>query len=558
VDFINRSYAQLVELFRSMTPAARVTTGLLLAVIVVSLGYLLTFSFQGSGAYLFGGQEFSERNLQQMEAAFAKAGLKNWKRVGNRLQIPRGQEHAFVAALADSSALPKDFNSIFDEAASGASPFESPKARELRVRMLRQKYLSLVLNNLPNIEQATVQFDEKRVNGFLRKTELTAMAAVRSKGNKRISDQLVETIRYTVASAVAGLDPDHVTVTDLATGHAYRVRPKRGPGAAEDLFAERKMQFETYWQQKIYDALAMYPGVVVGVNVDLDPKVREQTSKLSYDPRPTALETSNSRKKTEQSEGGGRPGTDPNLVVGNRPRSAASRIARKSTSDEQREAQRAVAGHEQVVTETAPLVPKHVSASIAIPKSYLVRVWQAANPPKPGESPATPSDADLEQVQQRVHQDIQKTVVALLPPVPAGTSRFDHVTVHTFNDFPEPEPEPPGIAATAGSWLAANWQPLAMLGVALLGLLFFRNLVRSAPDAVAGSAREIVQDIPAELTVVSPDLESAADAESAGAVERTLQRRASTGDLRQELAELVREDPDTAASILRGWIGDAA
>ena len=554
MDFLARSYTQVLDLFRSMSPAARITTGLLLLVIAISFGYLLTFSFQGSGSYLFGGQEFSERNLQQMEAAFAKAGLKRWKRVGNRLQIPRGQEHAYVAALADNSALPKDFNSIFDEASLGGGTFESPKARELRVRMLRQKYLSLVLSNLPNIEQATVQFDERRLSGLLRGSELTAMAAVRGKSNKRLSEQLVETIRYTVSSAVAGLSPENVTVTDLATGQAFRLRPKDARGE----YAQRKIELESYYQRKIDEALSIYPGVVVGVNVDLDPKVRETTSKVSFDPRPTAIETSSSRKKSEQSETGGRPGTDPNLVVGNQPRSAGGSTNRKSTLDEQKEEQRAVAGREQVVTETASLVPKYVSASIAIPKSYLVRVWRESNPPPQGQDPKPPNDADLEQVRQKIHLNVQQTVVALLPPVAAGNNRFDHVTVSTYDDFPEPPPEGPGIVSQAGGWLAANWQPLAMLGMALLGLIFFRGLIRSASSAAAESAHDIVSDMPAALSLVAPPIESSEPTDDEGSAERTLRRPASSGDLRQELAELVREDPDTAAAILRSWIGDAA
>ena len=49
MDFLNKSFAQLSELFRSMTPGARITTGLLLAVVVVSMGYLFRQSAAGPG-----------------------------------------------------------------------------------------------------------------------------------------------------------------------------------------------------------------------------------------------------------------------------------------------------------------------------------------------------------------------------------------------------------------------------------------------------------------------------------------------------------------------------
>ena len=42
MDLLNRAYSQLYERFRSMTPGWRLTVGLLAAVVLASLGYLLT------------------------------------------------------------------------------------------------------------------------------------------------------------------------------------------------------------------------------------------------------------------------------------------------------------------------------------------------------------------------------------------------------------------------------------------------------------------------------------------------------------------------------------
>ena len=55
MDFLNKTLSQVTELFKSMTPGARMTSGMLLLVmIVISLIYL--FAIQGSTAnmYLFG------------------------------------------------------------------------------------------------------------------------------------------------------------------------------------------------------------------------------------------------------------------------------------------------------------------------------------------------------------------------------------------------------------------------------------------------------------------------------------------------------------------------
>ncbi len=554
MDFLAKTYRQAADLFLSMPPASRIISVLLVIVIVVSVGYLVTYTYQGgSGSYLFGGHEFSERDLQYMEAAFAKAGLKRWKRVGNRLRIPRGQEHAYVAALADGNALPRDFNSIFDEMMAKSNPFESPKSRDMRARLLKQKYLSLVVSNLPGVEDATVQFDEITTGGFARRKEKTAMVAIRGKGSQRLSPELVESVRYTVASAIAGLEADSVTVTDLVLGRAYPGRKQQNAtGDPASDYAEQKERMETYYQTKIANALSMYPGIVVGVNVDLDPKVREATSKVTYDPRPTTIESSSMRKKMETDQRGGRPGTDPNLVVANQPRSVSAGQGKKMSQDEQKEEQKAVAGHEQIVTETASLVPKYVSASIGIPRSYLIKVWQKKNPPPEGEEPKTPTDADLKQIQTDVTTAIQEAVVNLLPPVPAGANRYDHVSVEVFDDFTPPPPEPEGIPAKVGTWFASNWQAVGMLLLALIGLFVFRSIVQK-------NIPETPPELPPAILSLAAEAAAKEESKEGEAGEgRTLRLRSEGTDLRSELAAMVKEDPDAAVAILRSWIGDAA
>ena len=56
MDFLNKGIAQVSDLFRSMTPGARITAGLLLTVVVVSLAYLFNRQTASADAYLLGEQ----------------------------------------------------------------------------------------------------------------------------------------------------------------------------------------------------------------------------------------------------------------------------------------------------------------------------------------------------------------------------------------------------------------------------------------------------------------------------------------------------------------------
>ena len=84
MDFLNKAVAQLSELFRSMTPGARLTAGLLLVVVVVSLGYLFRYETSGADVYLMNGEPIQGGEMNEMVAAFGKAGLTDFEIQGNK------------------------------------------------------------------------------------------------------------------------------------------------------------------------------------------------------------------------------------------------------------------------------------------------------------------------------------------------------------------------------------------------------------------------------------------------------------------------------------------
>ena len=127
------------------------------------------------------------------------------------------------------------------------------------------------------------------------------------------------------------------------------------------------------------------------------------------------------------------------------------------------------------------------------------------------------------------------------------------VTVTTFQDFKPAEIQGPQPAQRALAWLGQNWPMAAMVGLVLFSLGMLRSMLRGVPAPPAESAA-------ASMRVTAGE---ARPQESAEAVEATaarrLRRRVGTGPvLRDELSELVKEDPDSAANILRAWIGQGS
>ncbi|MGD0898542.1 MAG: hypothetical protein ABR915_11945, partial [Thermoguttaceae bacterium] len=125
MDFLNKAFAQAGDLFRSMTPGARITAGLLLAIVVISLGYLFQHQASGPDVSLMHGVPISANCLPAMEAAFEKANLTSYTVEGDQIKVPSGQQAAYMAALVEGKALPPNFGSALRRALADGNIFDS-------------------------------------------------------------------------------------------------------------------------------------------------------------------------------------------------------------------------------------------------------------------------------------------------------------------------------------------------------------------------------------------------------------------------------------------------
>ncbi len=413
---------------------------------------------------------------------------------------------------------------------------------------------------MQGIESATVQYDEEVKPGLARTKQKTAMVAVWTTGHALEEDQ-VKAIRNIVGSAYAGLDRQSITITDMTSNVSYG--GSSGPGGAsesESIYANHKLKYERDWQRKIADQLKMIAGAVVNVNVEMSPEILDRSQSVKIDPKPVTVTSQEFTKESTTAAPGtaGRPGAVPNGVEspGNRAIAVSQPTSTgpESTTSESRSQVQNLPGQEQLYKELAPLVPKKVTAAIDLPWSYYVKVWRERNPTPAGQPPKQPDPLELARIETETKELVKEKVRNLLPPVIAGTDPYPHITVSTYTDLAAPAPAPASVVATGGEWLADNWRTIALLGLGCFCLLMVRSMVRSpatspapAPLAVAASTHgprlaaghEAEDDEPEPAAVLRKRFES------------------SGPDLKAELRELVKENPDAAANVLRMWIGDA-
>ncbi|MBN2477096.1 MAG: hypothetical protein JXB62_20985 [Pirellulales bacterium] len=544
MDFLNKAFAQVSDLFRSMTPGARITAGLLLAVIVTSLGYLFSAGVAGPDTDLMSGVPIDPSHLLTMEAAFANANLNTYEIRGTQIRIPRGQRNRYMAALAEAKALPPNIDKMFDDVLENISPFMPAREREERLKIAKQRTLAMIISSMKGIGSAYVLYDTKVKSGFKRETVTTAAASVQAAGSVPLDESQVSAIRHLVAGAIAGLKPENVTVHDRNGSSYYGGGDEGGGSGLDDSYISRKQIHEQRFTTKVLNALAWVPGVKVTLNAELDRERISRTQSVKYDPKATALQERDESSTASREDTGvqGRPGyqaQQPNVATA----LAASRTA---GSHEEEEATKrevlSVTDTERMEVEKVGLTPERVTAAIGIPSSYFEKLWREENPPAEGEEPKQPTQQDLQTVLSRETPKIQQYVAKVLPPPTGVTDLSELVTVAMFQDIAPPEIPGPTASETAVTWFGEYWTTLGMIGLALFSLMILRSMVRSGPTGAEVS------------TPVHHEEEDEVSEEEA--VLRRLGRFTGTGkSLRDELSELVEEDPDAAANILKTWIG---
>ena len=154
-----------------------------------------------------------------------------------------------------------------------------------------------------------------------------------------------------------------------------------------------------------------------------------------------------------------------------------------------------------------------------------------------------------------VKSTVEDTVVGLLPLKKVDEDPYPQVTVSTYQSLAAVEPPPPPTTEKAMTWLGRNWSTLGMTCVAMFSLLMLRSMVRSTPTSPSPDAAEFDSASTPDLAIANFE-EPAEEGEATSSLKN--KRRTMSGpNLRDELSDIVKEDPDAAANILKSWIASA-
>lgn len=556
MDFFNQISKQVSELFASMKPGARVTAGLLLAVVIVSVGYLFQQSTAGPDEYLFGAEPLSGTEINAMTAAMSQAGLNEFEVQGAHIRVPRGQRNAYIAAVADAGALPTHAKDFMINALDKGSVFDTREVKNQRMKLAVEQEFSHIIGWFPWVQQASVIYDLKSVNGPRRVDSASATVSVLPKAGESIDSRRARNIQKLVAGGFTSMSPDDVTVNNLGGEDSFGgIGGDTDAEQYETPYHRERARVENELRRDILGHLKHIPGVGVQVSAILDDTMQTTRFETKPDTQAVAIsEVIDEENITEKTtDNVGRPGVTANGPRGPRvddpPQREQSResIVSKTVTDNK-------VGESTTQTVLAGMAAKEIQASIAIPRSYLIDVWKQQQQLLTGSVPEQIDKAKMDIAEQDLIDKVKGLVKPLLPKLQREDD-YQQVNVMVI-DTPTPAALPePSLVSNAMSWTTRHGSMLAMVGVAVFSLLMLRSVVKASPDGDASDMPVLQLDGEGNLAATGAPGGSSSEEEEEARPKLKLRKAES---LKDDLSEIVREDPDAAAAILRGWIGNAS
>jgi flagellar M-ring protein FliF len=432
--------------------------------------------------------------------------------------------------------------------------FESGETRRARAKAAKQQQLSMMVSEMDGIDEAKVLYDEPKPIGFER-PKVTATVSVRPEPGASLEAHQHKMIQEAIAHAISNLDPSNVAVFDQSKGSEWAASGVT-PHSFDDPYYQTKLAYEQKLKGDIENLLHfIQPAAHVQVSAELDPMKVSQIESVRPDGDPAAIRETTETESTSstQTEDRGQPG----LIAQGPNRTGAEQAVAKNEQTTQTDVSDVenFVPHSRETRQELGLTPQSVRASVAIPSEYLMNVWRERT--KDAAPDAEPDPGILEKIKTDTTGDIKQAIAQILPKGVAENT-LSYVEVTFFQSLtPPPAPEP-SVAGEALLWAGNNSGSLIMAGLAIVSLMMLRSMIKSIPaaDASLKFKTPVLPD-------VLPENSSSTTATAEGGIKRDANGRPRLRlkkgpTLKDDLAELVKEDPDAAAAILRNWIGNAA
>jgi len=461
---------------------------------------------------------------------------------GGKIMVKRQERDRLIARLQMDRALPSDMSESWRKLVLEADMWLPQEDRQHRWQMAKEQRLAQIIQYMEGVQSAQVIINtgSKRLLSDGPSSDPSASVSIQTQASGKPSKALINAVADLVSSAVDRLSRDRVSI--VVNGTSFRAAGEDSPFSGDVL--EARQEHERYIGQKVQRVLGI-GNALVEVFVELDTET-VQTEKKEFSGEQPILRERKSTDSSEQKNLSGEPGVRPNTGGAVASIEQAGESSSKVEQETEYSTDRNVT---HTIKHSIPGTIRSIRATVNIPYSYYVDLWMQQT----GKT-ETPKDADLAPIIASQEASIRKKV---LPVINATDPSFVEVSHYYDKIVPRSEPV---LASSGGGFTNMNFsqygKTAGLVVLAFSSMLMVLMMLRKASGNVSipGIEKVLAPEPPPEL-----DSEAAPIGEASGTEgflqgieldEDTLRSR----KMSEQVATMVKEDPNTAASLVKQWI----
>jgi len=560
MEQVRRILATIQMHLGRLTATQKLLIGSLMVLALMSLFIVSLYAGRSELAELLPGATAEDR--AQAVAYLRTVGINAIEREGKVL-VPAEAKYAALAQLQQGRKMPADTRLLFANLAEKQHWMMPRSQMEQLASQALMNELALVISNFPGIESASVFVSNPEPRGLgAAARKPTANVTVHTRPGVYLTTEMVNSLADLVSGSVAGLEAGEVRIIDSAKGKRYRAQDVGDVSASE--YLEQVIKIEQRIQDKLMDALRYIDGVIVTVNAQVDGSRRE-TKTHRVLPKGEGTESLIARETTStvtqgQASAAYEPGVRPNTSMDLGSPGGGGGV---SLSEEQTEtAFENAFGTQTDLTIDPRGRPTRINATVSVPRNWAEGLARQRKGAAGGEPTEEEVQAAWAIEQERLRSALQPLVEATL-----GDARSEGTVVVSMIPVAVPGLGAPVEAAAGGvagifggGGVVGGMIRSGAIKTVVLGALAAASLLMMGMMVLKAGKREPLPSAE-ELTGIPPPLDPGMDVIGEAGEGDTAMTGIEIDDtalrskkMLEQVSELVKKNPDQAASLFNRWI----
>ena len=565
MDFLKPQFERIQRQLAALTATQKMLTASLVAIMVITVLWWGKYAGEPELVSLLS-QPLATQDLGAIQERLTNQHVR-FTTEGDKVMVPADQRIAILADLTYNRKMPANTSAAFDDIIKQISPWDSENKQERIWNHGKERTLSMLIGQFPDVASANVVINPTDRSRIEDSVVPGASVFVTMQDGKRASQRLVDAAADAVVGATAGLGYAHVKVVVDGLSrkpHDAEADPL-GDGDQQLALARENSKAAA---DSIRELFGDIPGLFVSVTVKLN-TTSFQTEEHKFDGKNAVVKPLKTTSETEETTGGanqpgGEAGTGPNTGAFVSPQAQGGGGGTTQTLEKTEEQNQVSVPETRTVSRTPAGGATPIGAAVRVPLSYFAEIFRNMNPEV--------KEPTFKQVKDQV-VDLKLPELRKLVAQAVGLGVND-VAMDMFIDRPinAPQVVPVAQASTMSLLVKGHAREMGLGGLAVMSLFMASMMVRKSAASspalamagaagIAGTAGGLAgaaagsQDPRLALLPTGEALAGEATVNGAALDGMELDPDAIRAQqMSEQVATMVREDPDSAAALVKRWL----